>query len=45
MIIKDAVALFHELSDALEVLTDPSSRKAYDTVLKARKANELRIRY
>jgi len=41
---KDAVALFHQLSDALEVLTDESTRKAYDNVLKARKASELRLR-
>eukprot|EP00088_Acartia_fossae_P020911 TRINITY_DN2241_c0_g1_i2.p1 TRINITY_DN2241_c0_g1~~TRINITY_DN2241_c0_g1_i2.p1 ORF type:complete len:297 (-),score=88.69 TRINITY_DN2241_c0_g1_i2:197-1087(-) len=41
---KEAVKLFHELSDALEVLTDSSTRKAYDDVLKARKAAELRNR-
>jgi len=41
---KEAVALFHQLSDALEVLTDDTTRKAYDNVLKARKASELRLR-
>jgi len=41
---KDAIRLFHELSDALEVLTDENTRRAYDNVLKARKANELRNR-
>jgi len=41
---KEAIALFHQLSDALEVLTDEASRRAYDNVLKARKANELRNR-
>lgn len=41
---KEAVALFHQLSDALEVLTDADTRKAYDNVLKARKAAELRTR-
>jgi DnaJ family protein C protein 17 len=35
---------FHRLSDALEVLSDEAARKAYDNVLKARKANELRNR-
>ena len=42
---QDAIRLFHELSDALEVLTDENTRRAYDNVLKARKANELRNRY
>lgn len=41
---KNAVALFHQLSDALEVLTDVETRKAYDNLLKARKAAELRTR-
>jgi len=41
---KDAVRLFHELSDALEVLIDETTRRAYDNVLKARKAAELRSR-
>jgi len=41
---KEAIALFHQLSDALEVLTDEATRRAYDNVLKARKANELRNR-
>ena len=39
-----AAEQFHQLSEALEVLTDPAARKAYDNVLKARKANELRNR-
>jgi len=39
-----AVALFHQLSDALEVLADENARKAYDNVLKARKATEVRNR-
>ncbi|KAL9873091.1 dnaJ homolog subfamily C member 17 [Glossina fuscipes] len=37
-----AAELFHELSKALEILTDISARAAYDKVLKARKAAELR---
>lgn len=41
---KDAIRLFHELSDALEVLTDENTRRAYDNVLKARKAAVLRNR-
>jgi len=41
---KKAVGLFHQLSDALEVLTDPETRRAYDNLLKARKAAELRTR-
>lgn len=40
----EIVALFHQLSAALEVLSDESARKAYDNVLKARKANEVRNR-
>ena len=36
--------MFHQLSDALTVLVDESTRKAYDNVLKARKAAELRSR-
>ncbi len=39
-----AAATFHQLTDALAVLTDESARKAYDNLLKARKANELRNR-
>ena len=31
---KKAIELFHQLSDALEVLTDENTRKAYDNVLK-----------
>jgi len=41
---KQAVELFHQLSDALEVLTDEATRLAYDNLLKARKAAELRMR-
>jgi len=41
---KKAVELFHQLSDALEVLTDEATRRAYDNLLKARKAAELRGR-
>jgi len=41
---KKAIELFHQLSDALEVLTDENTRKAYDNVLKARKAQEIRVR-
>ena len=41
---KEAVELFHQLSDALEVLSDEKTRSAYDNLLKARKAAELRIR-
>ncbi|XP_016925128.4 dnaJ homolog subfamily C member 17 [Drosophila suzukii] len=39
-----AVERFHELSKALEILTDESARAAYDKVLKAKKAAELRSR-
>ncbi|XP_033163657.1 dnaJ homolog subfamily C member 17 [Drosophila mauritiana] len=39
-----AVERFHELSKALEILTDESARAAYDKVLKAKKAAELRTR-
>ena len=39
-----AAELFHQLSEALSVLTDENARKAYDNVLKAKKANELRNR-
>jgi len=41
---KKAIELFHQLSDALEVLADENTRKAYDNVLKARKAQEIRVR-
>ena len=41
---KAKVELFHQLSDALEVLSDEKTRAAYDNLLKARKAAELRIR-
>ncbi|XP_073816968.1 dnaJ homolog subfamily C member 17 [Musca autumnalis] len=37
-----AAELFHELSKALEILTDASARIAYDKVWKARKAAEVR---
>ena len=40
----NAALLFHQLQEALAVLTDTAARKAYDNVLKARKANELRNR-
>ena len=39
-----AAETFHQLSEALAILTDETARKAYDNVLKARKANELRNR-
>jgi len=39
-----AAELFHQLSEALAILSDPSARKAYDNVLKAKKANEIRNR-
>ena len=35
---------FHRLSDAYEVLSDEAARKAFDTILKARKASEIRKR-
>ena len=41
---KKAAEEFHTLSDAYEVLTDADTKKAYDNLLKARKANELRNR-
>lgn len=37
-----AAELFHELSKALEILTDESARAAYDRVLNAKKAAALR---
>ena len=40
----NAATTFHQLSEALAILTDETARKAYDNVLKARKANELRNR-
>ena len=40
----NAATIFHQLSEALAVLTDEAAKKAYDNVLKARKANELRNR-
>jgi len=39
-----AAELFHQLSEALAVLSDESARKAYDNVLKAKKAAEIRNR-
>ncbi|KAH7972776.1 dnaJ homolog subfamily C member 17 [Rhipicephalus sanguineus] len=37
-----AAELFQQLSRALEVLTDPAARNAYDAVLKAREAAKIR---
>lgn len=37
-----AAELFHELSEALEILTDPIARAAYDKVFRAKKAAQLR---
>lgn len=37
-----AAETFHELSRALEILTDPSARAAYDRVLRAKAAAKLR---
>jgi len=37
-----AVELFHQLSQALSVLTDEDARKAFDNLLKAKKANKIR---
>lgn len=37
-----AAELFHQLSKVLEILTDISARSAYDKVLHARKAAEIR---
>ncbi|XP_072931628.1 dnaJ homolog subfamily C member 17 [Epargyreus clarus] len=37
-----AAETFHELSQALEILTDASARAAYDTVLKGKEAAKLR---
>uniref|UniRef100_A0A0K8TM17 DnaJ homolog subfamily C member 17 n=1 Tax=Tabanus bromius TaxID=304241 RepID=A0A0K8TM17_TABBR len=39
-----AAELFHELSKALEILTDKAARNAYDKVLSAKKAAEIRNR-
>jgi DnaJ family protein C protein 17 len=39
---KEAVKIFHDLSKAYEVLLDPKARAAYDAVLKAKKAKEIR---
>lgn len=39
---KEAAELFHELSKALEVLTDAKARAAYDAVLKAKEKARLR---
>lgn len=36
------VELFHELSKALEVLSDPKAKAAYDAVLKAKEQARLR---
>lgn len=40
----NAASTFHQLQEVLAILTDETARKAYDNVLKARKANELRNR-
>lgn len=39
-----AAELFHELSKALEILLDSSARGAYDRVIQAKKAAELRTK-
>ncbi|XP_030374562.1 dnaJ homolog subfamily C member 17-like [Scaptodrosophila lebanonensis] len=39
-----AAERFHELSKALEILTDATARTAYDKVVKAKKAAELRTK-
>ncbi|XP_078351196.1 dnaJ homolog subfamily C member 17-like [Oculina patagonica] len=39
---QEAVDLFHELSKALEVLSDPKAKAAYDAVLKAKERARLR---
>lgn len=39
-----AAERFHELSKALEILTDATARAAYDKVLRAKKAAELRTK-
>lgn len=40
----EAAQLFHQLSEALKVLTDETAKAAYDRVLKGRKETELRNR-
>ncbi|KAI8481285.1 DnaJ (Hsp40), sub C, member 17 [Branchiostoma belcheri] len=40
-----AAELFHQLSKALEVLTDVAAKAAYDKILRARKQNEIRNRH
>lgn len=37
-----AAELFHELAKALEILSDPKAREAYDRLLKAKKASQIR---
>ena len=37
-----ATKIFHQLQHALAILIDDAARKAYDSVLKARKTNELK---
>jgi len=39
-----AAELFHELSEALEILTDPNAREAYDRTLKAKELAKERTR-
>ena len=38
----EAAKLFHQLSEALKVLSDESAKAAYDRVLRAKKETELR---
>lgn len=42
--LKGAQERFHRLSDAFEVLSNDEMKKAYDNLLKARKANEIRTK-
>ena len=37
-----ATKIFHQLQHALAILIDDAARKAYDNILRARKANELK---
>jgi DnaJ family protein C protein 17 len=40
----EAAKLFHQLSEALKVLTDESAKAAYDRVLRAKKETEIRYK-